>query len=254
MQELLVTLTTCDHGEIRVLLSCILLTDDDMAIYVMSLIMYPLARTGSEWSLTGKEGARLAIPPSGWDRNASSTDVVGYRKMTGYDGRPDYINRNPRSGIFADGDDLYNPRSPIVHSLRMVGYFGHHNSGINIFILTGFHTDRGSRLGSTRTYFGRHVSLLSYLPMSRPLLVRDAESDKAYVRTADPDELPALAKLLRRAFINDPMMNYIANLEEVRDNRCLFFHLDLAQFAGSLFQMTPKRLDDVTLKTSNTWC
>ena len=168
--------------------------------------------------------------------------------MTGYDGRPDYINRNPRSGIFADGDDLYNPRSPIVHSLRMVGYFGHHNSGINIFILTGFHTDRGSRLGSTRTYFGRHVSLLSYLPMSQPLLVRDAESDKAYVRTADPDELPALAKLLRRAFINDP----ITNLEEVRDNRFLLFPLDLAQFSGSLFYMTPTRLDDLILKTSNT--
>ncbi|ETW83515.1 hypothetical protein HETIRDRAFT_417404 [Heterobasidion irregulare TC 32-1] len=54
--------------------------------------------------------------------------------------------------------------------------------------------------------------------MSQPLLVRDAESDKAYVRTADPNELPTLARLLRRAFINDPMMNYIANLEEPLSN------------------------------------
>ena len=76
--------------------------------------------------------------------------------------------------------------------------------------------------------------------MSQSLLVRDAESNKAYVRTADLGEIPALAKLLRRAFINDPMVNYIANLEEVRR---LFLHLDLAQFAGSLFKMTPKRLD-----------
>ncbi|ETW79449.1 hypothetical protein HETIRDRAFT_452641 [Heterobasidion irregulare TC 32-1] len=52
--------------------------------------------------------------------------------------------------------------------------------------------------------------------------------------TADLGEIPALAKLLRRAFINDPMMNYIANLEEP-------------------FSNDAESLDDVTLKTSNTW-
>ena len=80
------------------------------------------------------------------------------------------------------------------------------------------------------------------------------QSNNAYVLTADLYEVPALAKLGHRAFIKDPMMNYITNLEEVRDNRCLLFHLDLAQFAGSLFQTTPTRMDDVILKISNIWC
>ena len=76
----------------------------------------------------------------------------------------------------------------------------------------------------------------------------EMHSNKAYVRTADLHEVPALSKVLRRAFINDP----ITNLEEVRDNRFLLFPLDLAQFAGGLFYMTPTRLDDLILRTSNT--
>ena len=88
-------------------LLCFLLTDSGMTTYEISPTIYSPVRKDLEWSLTCNKGPHFATPLPGWDRNASSTDVMGYQDRTRYDGRPHYIIHNPgkgisRSGTFAD--------------------------------------------------------------------------------------------------------------------------------------------------------
>ena len=101
-------------------LLCFLLTDSGMTTYEISPTIYSPVRKDLEWSLTCNKGPHFATPLPGWDRNASSTDVMGYQDRTRYDGRPHYIIHNPgkgisRSGTFADvGFDLISGLTPVL--------------------------------------------------------------------------------------------------------------------------------------------
>ena len=95
-------------------LLCFLLTDSGMTTYEISPTIYSPVRKDLEWSLTCNKGPHFATPLPRWDRNASSTDVMGYQDRTRYDGRPHYIIHNPgkgisRSGTFADAEASFVP-------------------------------------------------------------------------------------------------------------------------------------------------
>ena len=103
-------------------LLCFLLTDSGMTTYEISPTIYSPVRKDLEWSLTCNKGPHFATPLPGWDRNASSTDVMGYQDRTRYDGRPHYIIHNPgkgisRSGTFADVGARLPPAHILVHFL-----------------------------------------------------------------------------------------------------------------------------------------
>ena len=107
-------------------LLCFLLTDSGMTTYEISPTIYSPVRKDLEWSLTCNKGPHFATPLPGWDRNASSTDVMGYQDRTRYDGRPHYIIHNPgkgisRSGTFADAGcgALVAPSCSNVHFLAV---------------------------------------------------------------------------------------------------------------------------------------
>ena len=111
-------------------LLCFLLTDSGMTTYEISPTIYSPVRKDLEWSLTCNKGPHFATPLPGWDRNASSTDVMGYQDRTRYDGRPHYIIHNPGKGISRSGTfaDVHDRRSIDSHQLSSMFKFMFQNS------------------------------------------------------------------------------------------------------------------------------